>query len=272
MRPTRTAIKVDVKEQLIYGPALFRQAIQNGFYRLFGEPPRTADNVIISLTSFPQRLPKLHNCIRSLLSQRLRAEKIVLYLTREECGDVDVPTQLQRLQQEGLEIRYVDKNARSFNKICHALSDFPDKTIVTCDDDKLYPLNWLERLVATAKAHPECIVCNRSRLITFNARGKANPYILWPLSELAEPTSETLPMGVSGILYPPGSLHPDVLDADLYLKLCATSDDLWLKIMSLRQGTQCVQVIPMSGAFPSIPFWKGQKLSPENIWQGRKRS
>lgn len=267
MRSARTAYKVDIQEQLAYGPALLKQAFQRRLLQFVEGKPCTADNVIISMTSFPQRLPKLHHCIRSLLSQSVRAEKIILYLAREECIDDHIPARLRRLQREGLEIRFVDTNVRSLNKIYHALEDFPDKAIVTCDDDKLYPLNWMERLVATAQAHPECIACNRSRLIVFNAHGKAVPYIQWPLSRLGGPTNETLPMGVSGVFYPPGSLHPDVLDANLYLKLSATSDDLWLKIMALRQGTQCVQVVPMRAAFPSIPFWQGQKLSPGNIWQ-----
>ncbi len=268
MRPNRTAIKVDIKERLLYGPALLNLALEPRLHRLVYGPPRSSKNVIVSLTSFPERLPKLHHCIRSVMAQSLKAEKVVLYLARDECRDENVPARLQRLQRKGLEIRYVDNNARSLNKVCHALEDFPDKMIVTCDGDKLYPVDWLERLVATAEAHPGCIVCNRSRRIVFNADVQAVPYNQWPMSRIPEPTSETLPMGVSGILYPPGSLHPDVLDTELFLKLSETSDDLWLKIMSLRQGTKCVQVTPMRSAFASIPFWKGQKLSPENIWQG----
>lgn len=268
MRPLRTAYKVDINEQLAYGPALVKQAVQSRVGRLMNGPPHQAEGVIISLTSFPERLPKLHNCIHSLLNQSVRAEKIILYLTHEECNEDSIPSHLRRLQSKGLEIRFVDKNARSLNKICHALTDFPDKTIITCDDDKLYPLNMLERLISTAKAYPHCIVCNRSRRIVFDADGKPIPYKEWPACELVGPSSEILPMGVGGILYPAGSLHPNVLDIDLYMRLSATSDDLWLKIMSLRQGTQCVQVNPKRSAYPSIPFWQGQKLSPANIWKG----
>ena len=120
----------------------------------------------------------------------------------------------------------------------------------------------------SAKAHPECIICNRSRQIVLNAEGLPIPYIDWPRNKLAGPTKNILPLGVGGGVYPPGSFHRDVLDADLFLKLSPTSDDLWLKIMSLRQGTKCVQVIPVTNPYTSIPFWKGRKLSKENIWEG----
>ena len=143
MRSPARAFKTDLQELLAYGPALLAGAVN---YQLYKQREHssctTASNVVISLTSMPARLSKLHNCIRSLLAQRYRAEKVLLYLARDECRDVDVPDKLKQLQGAGLEIRYVDINVRSLNKIYHALADFPDKTIVTCDDDKLYPPGW----------------------------------------------------------------------------------------------------------------------------------
>ena len=139
MAATSTSIRTEIREQLAYRPALFRHAIQRRFNRMFKPKPSTLDDVVISLTSFPQRLPKLHNCIATLLSQSVRAEKVVLYLARDECSDDIIPKRLRRLQSKGLEIRFVDRNVRSLTKIIYALEDFPDKMIVTCDDDKFYP-------------------------------------------------------------------------------------------------------------------------------------
>jgi hypothetical protein len=269
MRSPIRAFKTDLQELLAYGPALLAGAVN---YQLYKRRERSsctiASNVVISLTSIPARLSKLHNCIRSLLAQRQRAERVLLYLTREECGDVDIPIKLQRLQDAGLEIRYVDTNVRSLNKIYHALADFPDKTIVTCDDDKLYPPGWLKGLVGASMRHQGCIVCNRSREIAIGADGQIAPYRQWPSTEHANPSLAVLPMGVGGVLYPPDSLHPEVRDAASYLALSGTSDDLWLKVMSLRQGTACLQVAPKVAVYASIPFWGGEKLSVGNIWHG----
>ncbi len=266
MRSPIRAFKTDLQDHLVYGPALLAGAFHYQLYGRRGSQGVTARDVVVSLTSFPERLPKLYNCIRSLLAQRERAERIVLYLAREECGDVGIPTRLQQLRNEGLEIRYVDTNVRSLNKIYHALADFPDKTIITCDDDKLYPPRWLEGLVGTGRRHEGCIVCNRSREIVVDADSQIAPYRRWPTTRHTRPSLSVLPMGVGGVLYPPRSLHANVRNADLYLQLSGTSDDLWLKIMSLRQGTKCIQVRPKAAVYSSIPFWNGQKLSVGNIW------
>ncbi len=225
-----------------------------------------AENTVISLTSFPARLGKLHNCVRSLLSQRVQPEKIVLYLTREECADIQLPRKLAALQDIGLEIRFTDINLRSLNKIFHALRDFPEHTIVTCDDDKIYPAGWLEGLLRTQSEYPGHVICNRSRLIQFDDEGRLRPYRLWPRGSEPAPSTALLPLGVGGVLYPAASLDMRVFDTELFAKLCPTSDDLWLKVMAMLKGTKTVQVQGTNGVYPSIPFWNGQKLSPENIW------
>lgn len=267
MRSPFRAFRSDLKELFAYGPALLAGAFN---YQLYGRPGShraTASNIVISLTSIPERLLKLHNCIQFLFAQRQRAERIVLYLANDECSKISIPTKLKGFQDAGLEIRYVDTNVRSLNKIYHALADFPDKTIVTCDDDKLYPPGWLEGLVRASRRYEGSIVCNRSREIIINADGQIAPYRKWPTTQHSRPSFAVLPLGVGGVLYPPRCLHPEVRNANVYLELSATSDDLWLKIMSLRQGTKCIQVGREAARYPSIPFWNGRKLSVGNIWQ-----
>ncbi len=267
-RPVLKAIKADVVERVLYGPAVLKLNVERVLARASSQSPIKDDNVIVSLTSFPDRFPKLHTCIKSLLAQSVQPFRTVLYLVHDECSEADIPPKLQALCGERFEIRFVETNVRSLNKIYHALKDFPQKTIVTCDDDKIYPSRWLERLVATARARPGCIVCNRSREIALMPGKQVAPYREWRPTCFTEPSLAVLPMGVGGVLYPKGSLHPDVLKADLFRELCETSDDLWLKIMSLRKGTTCAQVRNVPEKYPSIPFWNGRKLSPGNIWDG----
>ena len=42
-----------------------------------------------------------------------------------------------------------------------------------------------------------------------------------------------IPIGAWGILYPAKSLHPRVLDIELFLKIAPKNDDLWFKTMAL---------------------------------------
>jgi hypothetical protein len=266
MRSQYLAIKTDIIEQIAYLPALCKLALQEQKYgkskNRTGEP-----RLVVSMTSFPARFGKLHNCIRSLLSQKLPPEKVVLYLTRQECDGIRLPRRLLALQARGLEIRTTDVNLRSLNKIYHALIDFPHHTIVTCDDDKLYPGNWLEGLVRTHNLYPGQIICNRSRKISFDTNGDLASYRSWPSGKAEGPSRSAVPLGVGGVLYPANSLDACATDVDLYRKLCPTSDDLWLKAMAMLRQTMCVQVAGESGVYPSVPFWNGPKLSPENIWQ-----
>lgn len=265
MRSPYRAFRTDLIEQISYWPALASLMVQHQKYGGVSTRP-IAGNTVISLTSFPARLGKLHSCIRSLLSQRVQSAKIVLYLTREECTNIQLPRQLEALQDIGLEIRFADINLRSLNKIFHALHDFPQHAIVTCDDDKIYPAGWLEGLLQTQSKYPRHIICNRSRLIQFDDDGGLKPYMLWPPGTAQGPSKSLLPLGVGGVLYPADSLDKRVLDAGLYTKLCPTSDDLWLKVMAMLKGTKTVQVPGTNGVYPSIPFWNGPKLSPENLW------
>lgn len=265
MRSPYQAFKTDLIEQISYWPALASLTSQYQKYSGVSTRP-VAEKTVISLTSFPARLGKLHTCVRSLLSQRVQPAQIVLYLTREECGHIQLPRKLLALQDIGLEIRFADINVRSLNKIFHALHDFPEHTIVTCDDDKIYPAGWLEELLQTQSRHPRHIICNRSRLIQFDDNGGLRPYMAWPRGKAQGPSTSLLPLGVGGVLYPADSLDRRVLDTGLYKELCPTSDDLWLKVMATLAGTKTVQVPGTNGIYPSIPFWNGQKLSPENLW------
>jgi hypothetical protein len=265
MRSPYRAFKTDLIEHISYWPALASLIVQQQTHGGMSMRP-VAGNTVISLTSFPARLGKLHNCIRSLLSQNVQSATIVLYLTREECAHIQLPRKLLALQDLGLEIRFANINVRSLNKIFHVLHDFPTHTIVTCDDDKIYPAGWLEGLLRAHSKYPRQIVCNRSRLIQFDDEGDLQPYRLWPSGNAQSPSMSLLPLGVGGVLYPATALHETVWDTKLYERLCPTSDDLWLKVMAMLKGTKTVQVPGTNGVYPSIPFWNGPKLSPENIW------
>ena len=50
--------------------------------------------------------------------------------------------------------------------------------------------------------------------------------------------TSVMPIGGAGILYPPHSLHPDVFDQDLYMRLCPLADDIWFWWMAKRNRTR----------------------------------
>jgi len=191
--------------------------------------------VVVSLTSIPSRLPIIHLTIRSLLNQQVKPEKIILWLHEELRNKL--PSTLQLLVGPLFEIHYVDLYC-SHRKLIHSLEAYPEKTIVTCDDDLMYDSTWLMRLYNDHLRYPRAVIAHECRLIKFNERGSPEVYDQWK-TESRTDISETwlMPIGYGGVLYPPHSLFKDVQDRTLFLQLTPKADDLWFKAMTHLAGT-----------------------------------
>lgn len=140
--------------------AALRAARAAGLWR-----PVIVEDLIVSLTSFPVRIGKLDRVIRALFEQSLQPRKIVLYLSLDEFPDRVLPKQLTALEDDRFEIRFVEGNLRPYKKLLYALADFPEASIITVDDDNLYPTDCFARLWAAASANPGAIICVRGRHI-----------------------------------------------------------------------------------------------------------
>ena len=194
--------------------------------------PAMAD-VIISLTSIPSRLSTLHLTIRSLLNQNVSFDRIILWLHQDLRQSV--PEKLKKLEGERFEIRYCP-TTEPHRKLVETLKLYPDRIIVTCDDDVIYPDDWLSRLLESWRQTPDDIVAHRCRKIAIK-NGEIRPYRKWH----SEPTGGSSPLAVAvgwgGVLFPPGSLDDRVLDRDSYMQLSPNADDLWFKAMAMLKGT-----------------------------------
>ena len=204
-------------------------------HRLRAVPSRDVfRNAVISLTSFPRRVGWIHHVIDSLVRQTVMTERVVLYLARSDFP-AGVPRGLEARAQGRFEVRLVDANWRSYKKLVYALRDFPGATIITCDDDCIYPMHFVEWLRVAAAETPGVVVCGRGRRMTADGDGWFQPYRAWPpVIERGGASHWLLPTGVGGTLYPPGALPPVATDARLFLDLAPTCDDVWFKAMALR--------------------------------------
>jgi poly(ribitol-phosphate) beta-N-acetylglucosaminyltransferase len=209
--------------------------------------------LVVSLTTLAHRLPTVHLAIESILSQSLRPERIVLWVSPELHPQALAQPALQAQGQRGLDIRAaVDVGPHT--KLIHALAAFPQASIVTVDDDIIYPLNALQALWDMHRRHPEAIVANWARRLAFDDQGRvrgvrAGPLLTPPTLESEiesphrhDPTPDLLafPYGTGGVLYPPHSLHPMVADVATFRRLCPKEDDIWFKAMAMLQGTPVV--------------------------------
>lgn len=196
--------------------------------------PNRASECVVSLTSIPSRLGILQYTLRSLLTQTLAPDMVVLWL--HESLQTQLPEKLSELQSPRCVIRYSNQTC-AHRKLVESLPVFPDKVIVTCDDDVMYPEDWLSRLWSDHLLSPKDIIAHECRHIRYDPERNVLPYGEWRGEPAGAATPQTLAIGYSGVLYPPGALHPDVTDRSIYDELAPRADDLWFKAMSLRAGT-----------------------------------
>lgn len=212
-------------------------------------------NTIVSLTSFPLRVGKLHYVIKSLLRQDFPIEKIILWLTKEEFPNEkkDLPNSLLKLQENGLEIRLVEENLRSHLKYFYCFKEYPNKTIVTADDDLYYAKDTVSQLVELSQKHPKAVCSNIVREIAFEDNAFA-PYKKWikkSSSEVQE-SKNYLALGYAGVLYPAELLNKEpFIDIDTIKSTCLRADDLWLKAHELMQDV----TVAYSGNFFAHPIF-----------------
>ena len=202
------------------------------------QPHGLPSELIVSLTSYPARYPTLAKTLKSLLSQDMAADRIILWIAPDDLASL--PADVRMLEQHGLRIM-VHEDLRAFTKLVPSLLKFPAATIVTADDDIYYPKNWLRRLVDASRADPEAIVAHRAHLALVNADRSLRPYAEWEMATdapLAPKRGFIFPTGVGGVLYPPGALDPRVTDTATFRKLCPLADDVWFFWMARLNGTK----------------------------------
>lgn len=196
--------------------------------------------VIVSLTSFPQRIYDLHYCIFSLLNQKFKPDKVVLWLAEEEFPNKenDLTVELLALKNNGLEIKWCE-NIYSYKKLLPSLREYPNDIIVTADDDIFYPDNWLSSLYDTHIMFPESIIAHRTRKIPLNENNSFKQYSEWELIEEPEdPSYLNFFTGAGGVLYPPSTLDERIFDKDIFTRICPSTDDIWIWAMAILNKTK----------------------------------
>ena len=196
--------------------------------------------LIVSLTSFPERLYDIHFCIYSILNQTIKPDEIILWLATNQFpnGEKDIPQDVSNLKKFGLKIKWYD-DIKSYKKLIPALEEYPNDLIITADDDLFYPKNWLESLYEEHKQNPNYIICQRSRKISFNKDSSFKSYDEWKFNdgEIKESFFNFSTNG-AGSLFPPHSLYSDVFNKKLFEKLCPNADDIWIWAMAVLNRTK----------------------------------
>ena len=216
--------------------------------------------IIITLTSIESRLNTLHLVIRSLMDQSVRPHRILIWLHEDLSGKV--PDSVKKLLCDWVELKY-STLTEPHKKLTGSMRLFPQAVLLTCDDDMMYDKRWLQVFWEEHQQRPDAILAVRTVYIQHDETNQPLPFTAWrntPPGKL-NPKAH-LPIGLWGTLYPPGSLHEDFDQEDLFRSLAPFADDLWFKAMSLRQGTLSLPTFTRPGE--PIPIRGTQKIALKN--------
>lgn len=195
--------------------------------------------VIVSLTTYPARINSVYKTISTLLQQTVKPDRLILWLAEPQFPDKDLPQNLTRLQEFGLEIKWVEKDIRSFKKLIPALKEFPEDIVITVDDDNYYDERLVEFLYNSYLENPEYIHARQAFVVRHDKNGdlvmKARNYVY---NSTYLPSFLNEPVGCGGVLYPPHVLDENVINEEQFMKEVPTHDDLWFWAHALIKGTK----------------------------------
>ena len=198
------------------------------------------------MTSFPAAIPYAEKAVRSILAGRVKPDKFVLYVTLAQFAEGEMPGWVSEIARENpiFEVRDYDRDIRSYRKLVPALADFPEAVIVTVDDDVEYHPDMLKDLLELHAREPHAVLAHRAKRIEC---GK--PYRKWRkfrwyhfLLKRIHRSYLNLQTGVGGVLYPPHSLRPDMIDVELFTELAPSTDDIWFWAAGVANGYPVIPV------------------------------
>ena len=198
-----------------------------------------AENIIVSLTSYGDRIAELKYTLYSLVIQSVRPEKIVVNIAFKD--EKRLNDDIKSFEKYGVEF-FLCKDIRSYKKLLPTLQRFPYACIVTADDDLYYEKNWLKGLYEEHKKNPNDVCCHLVYKITPN-NNKINAYNYWIHNYRRYSIDRSLfLLGGAGTLYPPNVFHKDINKEELFSTLAPLADDMWFYFMVVLNGGNIRQI------------------------------
>lgn len=204
--------------------------------------------IIVSMTSYPKRFDTLIEILNAVLNQTKKLDKICLTLSEEEVPEKENGIKKINIElfnflvNNNIEILWSKKNYRSYMKLIECLKKYPDDTIITLDDDCIYPKDHIENLVNASNKYPNVIISGFIRKYYINWITKKPHSYFFTLHVLNKgektPSFKNYLLGISGVLYPPNSLYKNAIDYGKAIKLCEYRDDIWFWFNAIRNNTK----------------------------------
>lgn len=225
-------------------------------------------DIIVSLTSFPDRIDTVWQVIECMKRQTLHPYKIILWLSNEQFHGIDsVPQKLRDMQNDTFEIHFVDKDIRSHKKYQYVCRAYPNNLVLLIDDDIYYPSSFLERFY-NAFLEEKSVVVEYGCMITYKEDGTLEKYSKWPTIYKENKNNDFFFGSGGGMLFCPALLSPVLTNIELALDLCPCADDVWLNAV-VRLSDQNIHKL-QSGLILPVKQKTGSKTLAElNVGQDK---
>lgn len=218
------------------------------------------NRLIVSITSYPERIKQLRNTLVSLTKQTYKDFDVVLTFTHDEYEKMKTEVN-EMISKLGLSIiiNLVDENTYCHKNTFEVMKLYPNNPILVLDDDVVRVHSCVGDFVEDYLKY-NCII---SRTFYYELR---NEKIISTKGILFKPdikffTGVEVPhTGQHGILYPPNCFtNPAFYDVNLIKACSPTSTEMWIFYWCKREN------IPICFKFRKT--WIFATPSKTNLWQ-----
>ena len=200
--------------------------------------------------------------------QSYKPDRIVLFLASEQFPDKSLPDELTFLTKHGLEIKWCE-DLYGHKKYYYCIKEQkPNEVVITFDDDIIYSLDTVKRLINTHKKYPDCLVCERAQAIDYEKDGSLkNPGRWKTLSSVGvkTPSFSLNPSPGGGCLIPYKAFYKDAYDTEKIRSLAYKNDDLWYMFMAAENGTRIIKTEKYHKTFTLIENSQEFQMAFENV-------
>ena len=200
----------------------------------------TNDTLLVSMTSYPQRIFGIFEVFISLLFQSANISSYQCFLTlaKEEFinGEKDLPDEIQKLIINGWIKLIWYHNIYSHKKLIPIIQKYPENDILIVDDDIIRTYNFIEIFQKDHIIYPTDIICGTfsyyfdnnitmKRLDGYKGEKIGGSFNIVPniIFQSGRPAN-----GLGGVLYPKHTFSDKrFFNENLFLNLCPTSDESW---------------------------------------------
>lgn len=205
--------------------------------------------IIVSLTSYPERIGIVNKVIESLFRQSILADEIILYLSTREFPykEKELPIVLvEMIGKKGFRIEWVEANLKSHKKYYYVLQEKQEDIVITVDDDVVYAETLISDLLRSFQKFPQAVSARRTRIVLRDSE-QLLQYRDWDdyLDEYMNmPRMDLCAIGVGGILYPPHCASDRWFDETKVRRMAENQDDLWIKFNEIIDSYPVVYIKP----------------------------